>query len=65
MHALVESKAASSNREAREFIKNGAISLNGIKVTDIDYKINKNDAYFKKFIIVKRGRRHNSLLIVK
>jgi len=65
VHALVESKAASSNREAREFIKNGAISLNGNKVTDVDYKINKNKSYFKKYIIVKRGKRHNSLLIVK
>lgn len=65
VHALVESKAASSNREAREFIKNGAISLNGNKVTDVDYKINKTKSYFKKYIIVKRGKRHNSLLIVK
>ena len=65
VHALVESKAASSNREAREFINNGAISLNGNKVTDVNYKINKDETYFKKYIIVKRGKRHNSLLIVK
>lgn len=65
VHALVESKAAGSNREAREFIKNGAISLNGNKVTDVDHKISKTDTYFNNYIIIKRGKRHNSLLIVK
>ena len=31
---LIELKLASSRREAREFIRNGAVSLNGDKVTD-------------------------------
>jgi len=63
--ALVDSNLASSNREAREFIQNGAISLNGVKVTDVDYKVTKDDALYNKYIIAKRGRRRNSLLIIK
>lgn len=63
--ALVDTKLASSNREAREFVKNGAISLNGTKITDVDYEIKEDDALFNKYIILKRGRRRNSLLIIK
>jgi len=65
VHALVELKLASSNREAREFIKNGAISLNGEKITDTNYEINKDLSFYNKYIIVKRGKRRNGLLIVK
>lgn len=64
INALTSAKLASSNREAREFIKNGAISLNGHKVNDIEAIIDKDQAYFEKYIIVKRGKRRSSLLII-
>lgn len=63
--ALVESKLASSNREAREFINSGAITINDKKITDVNYLVNKEDAYYNKYIIIKRGKRRNSLLIVE
>ena len=62
--ALVGSNLASSNREAREFITNGAISLNGVKITDPNFELDNTNVYFGKYIIAKRGRRRNSLLII-
>ena len=55
---LVEIKAASSKREAREFINNNAISINGNKVNEVDIII--DDSYFidSKYIIVKRGKKN-------
>lgn len=60
-----DSKLSQSNREAREFINNGAITLNGNKITDLEYKLSKNDAFYDKYIILKRGKRRTSLLIIK
>ena len=55
---LVDIKAATSKREAREFINNNAISINGNKVCDVDIII--DDSYFidNKYIIVKRGKKN-------
>jgi tyrosyl-tRNA synthetase len=62
---IQELKLASSNREAREFISNGAILLNSEKVYDVNYKINNTNLLFDKYIIVQRGKRRTGLLIVK
>ena len=40
--ALVESGLSSSKREARTFIESGAVSINGVKVVDLEYQIDKN-----------------------
>lgn len=55
---LIHVKAASSKREAREFIKNGAISINGEKSIDNLKLYSKEDALFGKYIIVKRGKKN-------
>ena len=44
IQGLVEAKLASSNREAREFIKNGAVLINGEKVTDMEFVLDKTNA---------------------
>ncbi len=54
---LIEARLASSKREAREFIKNGAVLVNGDKVTDIEAKLGKNDAIEGKFIVLRRGKK--------
>ena len=51
--------AASSKREAREFINNGAISVNGEKVTDINLIIDDTVFIENTYIIVKRGKKNN------
>ena len=54
---LVNNGICSSKREAREFIANGSISLNGDKVTDLDFKIEKNICLCSKYLIVRRGKK--------
>ena len=62
---LMEIKACSSKREAREFIKNGAISINGIKETN-NTKIFKDENYlFNKYLVVKRGKKNYYLAEVE
>lgn len=60
--ALVETKLASSKREAREFINNGAITLNNEKITDINYVLNINQTYHNKYAILKRGKKKFSII---
>ena len=55
---LITIKAASSKREAREFISNGAVSINGNKITDLEYMINDDDYLCNKYIIVRRGKKN-------
>ncbi len=55
---LVAAKIASSKREAREFISNGAISINGDKMQDLDLLVDKSLAIGQELIVFKRGRRN-------
>ena len=60
--ALVASGLASSNRAAREFVSNNAVAVNGEKVADVERTLNKEDALFGRFIVLKRGKRQFHLL---
>ena len=59
---LIEIKAASSKREAREFIKNNAVSINGKKYNDASYVLNEQDYLYSKYLIVKRGKKNYYLV---
>ena len=59
---LIFIKAASSKREAREFIKNNAVSVNGIKVNDALKEFTKDEALFNKYLVVKRGKKNYYLV---
>lgn len=59
---LVETGIVQSRREAREFITNGAILINGNKITDLDYEISPQDAIDGRYIIVRRGKKHYHLV---
>lgn len=54
---LVQFGICSSKREAREFITNGSISINGDRVTDLDFQIKKNDAIEQKYVVIRRGKK--------
>lgn len=54
---LVEFGICSSKREAREFIGNGSISVNGDRITDLDYQVLKSDAIEGKYVVVRRGKK--------
>ena len=61
---LVLAKIASSKREAREFITNGAISINGDKTQDLNVEINVDLALGNELIVIKRGRRNYYIIEV-
>ncbi len=54
---LVEGKICSSKREAREFVNNGSITLNGEKVNDLEYVVSKDKCLVNKYIVVRRGKK--------
>ena len=60
--ALVLSKAASSKREARQFIENGAVLVNGIQQKDLEFVVSKDNAIGKKYTIIRRGKKNYYLL---
>ena len=63
--AMIINELASSKRQAREFIVNGAVSINGLKIYDIDFKLGKKNAIFNQNFIIKRGKKNVSLSIVE
>lgn len=54
---LVEAGISPSKRQSREDITNGAISINGIKRTDVNYDITEQDKIDNEFTIVRRGKK--------
>ncbi len=54
---LVNSSICSSKREAREFINNNSISVNGEKVNDLEYIISKENALYSQFTIIRKGKK--------
>ena len=53
---LVEAGVCSSKREAREFVGNNSISINGDKINDLDYVISKDNA-IGSFTIIRKGKK--------
>ncbi|MFJ7663696.1 tyrosine--tRNA ligase [Lysinibacillus sp. NPDC097162] len=54
---LVEAGISSSKRQAREDVTNGAISVNGEKITDLEYIVDEKDRLEDAFSIVRRGKK--------
>lgn len=54
---LVAAKISPSKRQAREDIQNGAISINGDRVTDVAYEIDEGDKLGGSFTIIRRGKK--------
>lgn len=46
-----------SRRQAREDIKNGAITIKGEKIQDTDYVLSDKDSFENRFVIVRRGKK--------
>lgn len=62
---LVNNGVASSNREAREFINAGSITINGNKIDNLELTVNKDLAIEDKYVIVRRGKKKYYLGIYK
>ena len=54
---LVNSGTCSSKREAREFVANGSITLNGEKVTDLDFVLTREKCIENTYIVLRRGKK--------
>ncbi len=59
---LIEAKLASSKRESREFIKNGAVSINGEKVSDLEFIVKKENAIGNLYTVIRRGKKKYALI---
>ena len=59
---LVNSSISSSKREAREFVQNGSITINGDKITDLEFNITKDVAIEGKIVVVRRGKKKYTIL---
>ncbi|MBQ8441391.1 MAG: tyrosine--tRNA ligase [Clostridia bacterium] len=57
MDVLVNAKICSSKREAREFLSNGSLSLNGEQIKATDLVIDANTTVGGKYIVVRRGKK--------
>ncbi|MFP8784011.1 tyrosine--tRNA ligase [Planococcus plakortidis] len=54
---IVDGKVSPSKRQAREDITNGAISINGEKIRDLEYVVDDKDRLDDEFAIVRRGKK--------
>jgi tyrosyl-tRNA synthetase len=59
---LAEAQIAPSKRRAREDIRNGAISINDNRETDIEYVLKKAERVAGKYIIIRRGKNSYHLI---
>jgi len=59
---LVTAGICQSNRQAREDVTNGAVSLNGEKVTDLEKVVGAEDRIDGEFIVVRRGKKKYTLV---
>lgn len=55
---LIQVGAARSKREAREFIQNGAISINDQRQTDIQMTIDQLEPIAGSYLIIRRGKKN-------
>lgn len=59
---LVAAKISPSKRQAREDITNGAITVNGERVTDTAYMLQESDRIEGQFAIIRRGKKKYTLI---
>ncbi|WP_455675121.1 tyrosine--tRNA ligase [Pradoshia sp.] len=62
VEVLVNAKISPSKRQAREDITNGAISINGDKVTDLSYVLSVDDRIEDQFTVIRRGKKKYTLI---
>ena len=62
---LVESGVVTSKRQAREDVNNGAVSINGDKVTDLTFTVDSNSRLEDSFTVVRRGKKNYKLVEYK
>lgn len=65
---LVESGLAVTPRgevtvgQARKLLKSNAVSVNGVKIDDEDYVLDKKSAFFGRYFIIQKGKKNHHLV---
>lgn len=59
---LVEAKISSSKRQGREDIQNGAVYVNGVRITDLEKVISNEDRIENQITIIRRGKKKYFLI---
>ncbi|MCQ6274409.1 tyrosine--tRNA ligase [Bacillus sp. V3B] len=59
---LIAAKIVSSKRQAREDVSNGAIYVNGERVTETGYVISESDRIEGQFTVIRRGKKKYYLI---
>ena len=62
---LVDLGIESSRRQSREDIQNGAISINGEKITDLEHIWTPEQSFEGRFVLVRRGKKKYFLVKLK
>ncbi len=57
IEALIETGIATSKRQAREYVNNGAIYINGERQQDVNYELSDQDKIEDEFTIIRRGKK--------
>ena len=60
--ALVQSDLAGSKTQARKLIAQNGVSVNGEKVTDAELLLNRDNALYQKFHVLKKGKKAFGLI---
>ncbi len=55
---LIDLGACPSKRQAREDIRNGAISINGVRCTDMEKVISGEDRIEGAYVVIRRGKKN-------
>ncbi len=62
MDLLINAKIVPSKRQAREDVSNGAIYINGERVTELEYVISEKDQIEGQFTVIRRGKKKYYLI---
>jgi tyrosyl-tRNA synthetase len=60
--ALVNAELVPSRGQARTMIASNAVSLNGEKQSDAEYRFQESDRLFGRYTLLRRGKKHYCLL---
>lgn len=59
---LIEAGVASSKRQAREDITNGAVYINGDRCQELDKVMGDEDKIDQAFTVIRRGKKKHFLI---
>ncbi len=54
---LVETNICSSKREAREFVTNNSITINGERINDLEFIVKRENAIVDNYTIIRKGKK--------